>query len=719
MSFKLAFLLLVGLLQASLYKEVRIKPLEPAPILKELDKICQVVFSKPFKGNYENYDPPHGLPAELWLQILSEAAPFDLWNISIVNKFLGALVRTETSGQVQRMKKMEVLEHIIYTSDLNLPKSLWHPWHEADKLHQVLREHMAEVDRYYYDPTYKVALTRITDPEFVIQLLKDRFKWNETARLIPRSTMDQLYRCDRQSGSSLMWIPNDNGPKLFQIMSPNHCLMTVMHLIVHNCGNFSTRSFIVPALISQYILPAYKGDIILSQEEIDSIKVVAPFLSKPMSEYFIHLHWALFYQTNTVNITNKTIGRIARLMQSLGFKWKDTAYPRLTTPLCNKRKAGLSVNQQETILRVAKQWDLDLDKIVENSSSFSVPSMKLCGNYTEKLMPIFLDVKCDAYTVGQQMEMFGALKKVYLTEDMKNVTDLKPKPRIVELDCEDKADVVEEKNEFNPIESEFEWHQRLEYFDFLGAPEGPESDNDADMLICGSKRSYEDAFDIGDFDLEDYFPYEEAVPQKVQRTETKARARTEVDLTEEKEEKEEKDETEKKENVVSEPNSADPQDDANPANTTRSPQFPYYQYPPNNTRTQPQNNMFFPTAQPFVAQNNFGFPLNAPSDLRHNHTAQQAVFQQNNTGLPMAHPGNFPGMPQTHAYSVFQPQNFMAPPAIFQQNNTGFQPGHFQGMPQAHAQPLHPFFFLPNTQNPINLVQQQDQQVPRNNSQLL
>ncbi len=121
--------------------------------------------------------------------------------------------------------------------------------------------------------------------------------------------------------------------------------------------------YFAPALLTQYIIPAFNGTRSLNYQEIEMIKSIAPYCGMKFSPFFQSLLYAIYLIDGRVNLQMPTIKRLHNLMcHVLGFNWIS-----LSTMHSDYRMYKSQFEEKHISPKVigmaASMWGLDMNRV--------------------------------------------------------------------------------------------------------------------------------------------------------------------------------------------------------------------------------------------------------------------------------------------------------------------------------------------------------------------
>lgn len=371
-------------------------------MLPEVGKVYEKALSKTFpiieklSSSYYFNDDATTFPDDLWIKICEDLDGPSLWNMGLVNKHLGALLRSSTGFQRILMAKSghefldllasSELKLYAYHSKLFRDSPQWQTsWTQKQpnpktltifavcyELAVRLRDRAGDWDAFYYFLARFAGTSDFhvgtLDPAIIDDVWQGRTDAGD--KRLPSVFGPQQY----------YYLPEPSAQKLFDRIDPKLVVrITFSSGPQHQC-------MFLPVLMSDYVLPSFRGELILSSSEKDCLRVIFRHSTKWLGPYFKRLVRALHLLGSEAAALP-----IQKFLHDLGFSWKKVV-PKMDLTNNNFRAAfRLDRKSFGLICAVAWQWNVELrseahadDEFVQSTKQISAKNMRylMCGNAT-------------------------------------------------------------------------------------------------------------------------------------------------------------------------------------------------------------------------------------------------------------------------------------------------------------------------------------------------
>lgn len=302
------------------------------------------------------------LPDDLWIKISENLDGASLWNMSLVNKHLGALLRGSQGFQriLSEATEYEVLDVLeaselkIYWYHLDLfrnsvgwmtnwavkqPDSSRSLFSMIEKLTERLQEKAGDWKTFYYFLTTFSGTSEVSPALLDPTIINDIW---ECIHELPRESLTHAYISRRK-----FYLPDPSAQKLFDKIDPK-----LVVRFAFSRRNMYTSMFL-PSLLCDYLLPSFRGEFQVIPYENECIRLIFKKCSGWFKPYFARLAWALRLQYG-LEFESK-MGPICEFLEDFGFNPKQI----MPIPLIDK----LNSLEIKFIYAVAIQWGLDTTNI--------------------------------------------------------------------------------------------------------------------------------------------------------------------------------------------------------------------------------------------------------------------------------------------------------------------------------------------------------------------
>lgn len=325
------------------------------------------------------------LPDDIWVKrIFSEAIirPSDFLKFLRINKAFFTMLCTNHDFLLNGLVKDEAaLTDMIWDSEMTL-KSIMFPLLRREMIHMD-----AETPKDLYGhPDNALSIHRMTiyhhtDDLELLSKVFDMALFCCLHNIIPfRELTENIFRPSCQT--DLYYVrPANERRRVLDLFKPKMILVLSSRATGH-----PKSSIFVPALISQYILPAYYNKFLLSKDEKNKIRAIVKRWPIPFRGYFQYVRWACYFITGETRKNEPTvIGPIASHLDDLGLDWKLLFYCQPAKKLMPKHISTLSM---DSVFRAAMQWGLDIRRIAHVTVSWCGLSNYILIN--REIIPEFL-----------------------------------------------------------------------------------------------------------------------------------------------------------------------------------------------------------------------------------------------------------------------------------------------------------------------------------------
>lgn len=311
------------------------------------------------------------IPHEAWVEIFDRAIeyPYDFFHYLTVCKSFFAILMNNCNS---------LLEDVVYDKR-TLMSAIWiTAMPLTHKMFRVLKREIEEKDyrldenRFLHHNELNTFKMEIINRTKDLQLLSDIFGIQVNSQIfLPKVLFDHglvglaIYLV--QSSMCFYYMPPDEHPKLFEVVPPELVIMATNRGV-----NLECIFFFVPALIADYIIPSYFDKRVLSERDLEAMRAVTKHNSEMFRDYFVNLLWACYILTGETSKDEPTIiAPISKHLEHLGFSWKDLFRWFV---MKKELKSCLRLFNMNAVLKVARQWSLDVNQIIEKTKTISVHS---------------------------------------------------------------------------------------------------------------------------------------------------------------------------------------------------------------------------------------------------------------------------------------------------------------------------------------------------------
>lgn len=308
---------------------------------------------------------------DVWIKIGEHLDGPTLWNISLVNKYLGALFRGPTgiSRILEYMGQYQLL-NILESSELKISSDLiqlfrdspgwatyWarnHPefrenlYSLMQRLTMRLQDKAGDWIAYYYFLTEFFTVPTLKIESLGQSILEDI--WSSTSKTAGGSS-----RLITQN----FYLPEPNGQRLFDRIDPK----LVAQITFSQCPGQSSMFF--PLLLADYVLPSYRDDLEIGSYEKGCLRMIFRYRSVWFRSYFTRLMLALYMSSGSVG----EIQPMCRFLSEFGFIWKKLVREVNSEEYFQELLDSINCEELNVVLAIASQWKLDVAKIHERAQS--------------------------------------------------------------------------------------------------------------------------------------------------------------------------------------------------------------------------------------------------------------------------------------------------------------------------------------------------------------
>lgn len=312
-------------------------------------------------------------PDDIWFKFCDRLDGPTLWNMGLVNKHLGALLRSPVGFRdiLKALPPFELLD-ILESSDLKIysyhldlfresvgwatswtlkqPRFTGHNiLTMAYSLTARLQEKAGDWDAFYYFLT-KFSGTTNFNAACLGQAFADHL-WGS----------NNLMPWEMKLGFQMMhqdyFLPEPSDRRLFDWMDAKF----VTRITFSTGARY--RCMFLPLLMSDYLLPCFRGELLVSPYEKGCLRLIFKHCSFWFQPYFSHLMLALYQLTGSVEKSEPTlIEPICSFLEDFGFVWKKIM-PRIVSikhwqALLNQKDSSST----KLMHAVAIQWNLDVNE---------------------------------------------------------------------------------------------------------------------------------------------------------------------------------------------------------------------------------------------------------------------------------------------------------------------------------------------------------------------
>lgn len=338
---------------------------EPTPFEKSRKEILGLRDGRPAYSSGEGIDI---LPDDVWAEIFKRVftSPVHFLTALRINKtFFTILVNNHGFFLKDLVPNEEALTAMILDSEMQLNISMMPLLHAMiSSMSTSESKYLSSERRSCASDIGLITFYRTDDLELLSAVLsiKDmRF---------PNVSLPCIYRLNKEPKyerpSNLYFKKPDSEERdLLDLFDAKLILAATC-----NASNIYVSSIFVPSLISEYILPSYRGTRQLTEDEKAKIKGISNRATRPFRAYFKFLRLACYLITGEIKKAEKTVIQpIASHLEDLGLNWTQmfTGLPSKNDLKSTRARIG----PMRSIFKIAVQWGLDIKKIAEATKSWS------------------------------------------------------------------------------------------------------------------------------------------------------------------------------------------------------------------------------------------------------------------------------------------------------------------------------------------------------------
>lgn len=310
------------------------------------------------------------LPDEAWLYIARFLDEVSLWNYGLVNRRLGAVLRG--IGGFRKLvlalpdPKVTLL-NILASSELGVigwmyPLFLYDSKLAGMDMVKTLIGSDCTITKPALNSIRDKFLPRALDLMMIRNLWTHLFIDIDEELCAPSWMADDLYRCGVSLFGSLIqifYLPKPSGTKLFDRTDG----LTLGR--IHWSGRAEICDMFVAALMADYVVPALKGDISLSDSETYQLGQVLYQKASVMRPYFCELLWASYFAHGEIE---SMLARIEVILRSIGINFQVGGYDKLRVENFKLKQDAKQKYDMKNVYVIAIQMCIDIQKIAKATS---------------------------------------------------------------------------------------------------------------------------------------------------------------------------------------------------------------------------------------------------------------------------------------------------------------------------------------------------------------